>query len=91
MNQQLSELEKSGKNYVIEGYPRTRVQAIALQRMGVIPDKFFILNTSEATIYKKVRASLVASVTGDTSSTSRTLNEKEIDTIAHNTILEYNM
>eukprot|EP00826_Nyctotherus_ovalis_P064848 TRINITY_DN9521_c0_g1_i13.p1 TRINITY_DN9521_c0_g1~~TRINITY_DN9521_c0_g1_i13.p1 ORF type:complete len:211 (-),score=29.31 TRINITY_DN9521_c0_g1_i13:21-653(-) len=40
--------EYKEENYIVEGYPRTRIQAIELQRMNVVPDKFFILTASEA-------------------------------------------
>ncbi len=85
VNQQLTELEKDGKNYVIEGYPRTRVQAIALQRMGIVPDKFFVLGVSESTIYKKIKASVTANSEG------KALTESEIDQLVQNAVLEYNM
>ena len=90
VNQQLMELEKSGKNYVIEGYPRTRSQAIGLQKMGIMPDKFFILNANEATISKKIRTSLTTN--GNSSETGgKHLNEQKIEVAISNAILEYNM
>ena len=47
VNQQIKEFEKNMKNYVIEGYPRTRAQAIGLQKIGIFPDNFFILTLNE--------------------------------------------
>lgn len=91
VNQQITDLEKNGKNYVIEGYPRTRVQAIWLQRMGIIPDKFFILNIDEATISKKIRSSTQQAETPESGDHKEALNSEEIDAIVHNVILEYNM
>jgi adenylate kinase len=84
------ELEKSGKSYVIEGYPRTRAQAIGLQKMGFMPDKFFILHINEAAISKRIRHSLTQN--GNNSETAvKHLSEKEIETAISNAILEYNM
>lgn len=37
------ELEKDQKNWVIEGFPKTKVQALSLQKMGVIPDRILDL------------------------------------------------
>ena len=85
VNQQLAELEKDGKNYVIEGYPRTRVQAIALQRMAVVPDKFFVLGVSESAISKKIKSSLAPSLE------NKSMSEAEAEQIVQNAILEYNM
>lgn len=40
-------LQKEKKGFIIEGFPKTRVQALAMQRAGIIPDTFIILNLSE--------------------------------------------
>ena len=37
--------DKSG--WILEGFPRTRLQALALQNMKIIPDKFFMLNIAD--------------------------------------------
>lgn len=39
----LEKIEKNGSSYLLEGVPRTRVQALALQRAGVIPDRVVII------------------------------------------------
>lgn len=36
-------LEKKESSYLLEGFPRTRVQCLALQRAGVIPDRVMLL------------------------------------------------
>ena len=33
----LTENEK--KNWIIEGFPRTKIQALSLSKLGIIPDK----------------------------------------------------
>lgn len=43
----LEKLENSNKSYVIDGAPRTRSQAIALQRAGIIPERVIVLNASQ--------------------------------------------
>jgi len=40
----VKQMEKEQKSYIIEGFPRTEIQAIALMQMGVIPDKFILLS-----------------------------------------------
>jgi adenylate kinase len=41
-------MEKKNKSYVLVGFPRSRVQALALQRESIIPDKvLFMENFSE--------------------------------------------
>ena len=41
----VAECEKESRSYVLEGFPRTKVQALALEEMGIIPDK--VINTEE--------------------------------------------
>lgn len=40
---QIQAMEKEQRSYIIEGFPRTEVQAIALQKMGILPDNFILL------------------------------------------------
>ena len=47
VKQQIELMEQGKKSWIIEGFPRTEAQAIALQKMGVIPDKFIMLNQSD--------------------------------------------
>jgi adenylate kinase len=42
VKKKVEECEKESKHYVIEGFPRTKIQAMALEELGVIPNK--ILN-----------------------------------------------
>jgi len=44
MTDAIEEAELSGKDYIVSGFPRTRVQALALQKMKIIPTKFIVLN-----------------------------------------------
>lgn len=39
------QFEKENTSWIIEGFPRTRVQALALQKIGIIPDRFILLST----------------------------------------------
>lgn len=48
----LETLEKEKKSYILEGFPKTRVQGLALQRAGIIPDTFLLLNLPEEEINK---------------------------------------
>ena len=41
----LKKAEKQASSYLLEGMPRTRVQALSLQRAGVIPDRVVILQS----------------------------------------------
>ena len=41
VKKRVEECEKEARSYVLEGFPRTKVQALALEEMGVLPDKVF--------------------------------------------------
>jgi adenylate kinase family enzyme len=43
----IAEFEKEGNNWIIEGFPRTRIQALSLEKIGIIPDKLIKLNVNE--------------------------------------------
>lgn len=47
LRQELETLGKLQKSFVVEGFPRTRAQALALQKWGVFPDAVFLVNCSE--------------------------------------------
>jgi adenylate kinase len=49
IKKQITQLEKDGTSWILEGFPRTKAQALSLQRMGIIPDKFIHLSTNKTT------------------------------------------
>lgn len=51
----LNILENEKKSYIFEGFPKTRVQALALQREGIIPDGFIILDMNEPKVQQCCR------------------------------------
>ena len=46
---QVDSYEKDHHSWIIEGFPRTKAQALALQKHGIIPDRFILLNASKET------------------------------------------
>jgi adenylate kinase len=46
----ITEHEKNGINYIIEGFPKTQRQALALLKMGIIPDKFILLDRRDGEV-----------------------------------------
>ncbi|EGR29649.1 hypothetical protein IMG5_151980 [Ichthyophthirius multifiliis] len=52
VKQEIEQLESNKQNYFLEGFPKTRVQAIALQKAGIIPDTFIIINKDDNNIKK---------------------------------------
>lgn len=48
-------------SWIIEGFPRTKVQASALQKLGIIPDRFILLRIDKETSLGKIKHSLITS------------------------------
>jgi hypothetical protein len=88
VNKQIAELEKAGKPYVLEGYPRTRTQALDLQRQGIIPDKFILLHLEDAKIAAQLRLRLQ---TGPNESEPSPPPPAEVESLVQRALLEYNM
>lgn len=44
VRKEVEAIQKDRKSFILSGYPRTRVQGLALQREGLFPDAFIILN-----------------------------------------------
>ena len=75
--------EKENQSWIIEGFPRTKVQALSLQKIGVLPDKFILLNTDAESALGKIKNSLVQSGTG--------FFGQELDNIVNQALQEYNL
>ena len=58
VQRKIEKAEKDGKGWILEGFPRTRLQAIALQNMKVIPDKMFFLNCADHMVFEKLQQKL---------------------------------
>jgi len=79
------EKEQPCASWIIEGFPRTRLQAIALQKMGIVPDKFIMLDIGESISVDKVKRNL--------KSEDEIINfgEEEINEYADNALTEYRL
>ena len=89
VKQQIEQMEAGQKSWIIEGFPRTEAQAIALQKMGVIPDKFILLNQDDAETLEAVTRNLSG---GDSKPGVGRINDPaKVAKIARNAVLEYNL
>ena len=48
--------EEAGQSWLLMGFPRTKVQALSLQRLKVIPDKFIHLNIRAEQSIAKIKS-----------------------------------
>lgn len=53
------ECESKGKSWIVQGFPRTKAQALALQKLGIIPDKFILLNCKSSASVSRLKTNLL--------------------------------
>ncbi|CAI2377594.1 unnamed protein product [Moneuplotes crassus] len=75
--------ESEGKNWILEGFPRTKTQVLNLQRIGIIPDIIVFLEVEREASFEKIKRNITDSdstITGD-----------EIDVAAEKILQEYEL
>jgi adenylate kinase family enzyme len=59
VEKEIQGFEKKSQSWIIQGFPRTRVQALALQKMSIIPDKFINLQVKKHSSLARIKQNLV--------------------------------
>jgi len=80
---EIKECEEQGRSWIIQGFPRTKVQALALQRIGIIPDKFVLLNVKKSASLARIKNNLIA--------INQTLYGPELEDLAVQCLQEYEL
>jgi len=60
VKEQIEECEAKGKSWIIQGFPRTKVQALSLQKMGIIPDKMLLLKVKNSASLARIKNNLIS-------------------------------
>ena len=60
VQEQIQECESKGKSWIIQGFPRTKVQALSLQKMGIIPDKMLLLKVKNSASLARIKNNLIS-------------------------------
>lgn len=50
VKKEIESISKEHKSFILSGFPKTRVQALAMQRAGIFPDAFIILNMDDSKV-----------------------------------------
>jgi len=83
---QIQLMENDQKSWIIEGFPRTELQALALQKMGIFPDKFILLNQED----DKITQNVTEKVQND-GSFRRSEQQHSPEVLAENALQEYKL
>lgn len=75
--------ENEYQNWVLEGFPRTKAQALSLQKIGIIPDKFIMLNVERTQSLEKLKKSMIEQGTN--------LVGEDLETAAEVALSEYEL
>ena len=59
VKKKIGDFEKENKNWVIEGFPRNKNQALMVGKMGIIPDKMVLLKTQVDKTSAKIKQNLL--------------------------------
>jgi adenylate kinase family enzyme len=60
VSQAIQDCEDKGKSWIIQGFPRTKVQALSLQKMGIIPDKMILLKVKQSASLARIKNNLIS-------------------------------
>jgi adenylate kinase len=52
---EVDKAEEANQSWILSGFPRTKVQALSLQRLRIIPDKFINLKVRPETSLTKIK------------------------------------
>ena len=86
----INQYEETQTNYIIEGFPRTQRQALALLKMGIIPDKMILLERRDTEVIEYLQKKIK-----DTKQCKENLRperqQAQILDLARNALAEYKL
>jgi adenylate kinase len=83
VNKEIEACEQEKMSWVIQGFPRTKVQALSLQKIKVIPDKFIQLQTKQVNSLARLKNKLIQ--------INQSLYGNELDDLAAQCLLEHEL
>ena len=57
--EKIRECEEKSQSWCLQGFPRTKVQALSLQKMGIIPDRMILLKIKPAASLGRIKNNLI--------------------------------
>lgn len=59
VTKEIDACENDRQSWIIQGFPRTRVQALSLQKHGILPDKFIHLKINPNGSIARIKNNLI--------------------------------
>jgi adenylate kinase len=81
VKREILQAEKDKLSWIVEGFPRTLCQAMALQSLQIMPDKIIHLNIDKRTSLQRIR--------NNCNDEASYVNFKQLDEIAANVFWEH--
>lgn len=85
VTKQINQYESEKKNWIIEGFPRTRRQAICLTKMDFIPDHIILIDVTDKLTKQRVKENLTSE------EAQVKIEEDKIEKIIEDAVVEYNL
>lgn len=83
VSKEIEACENEKSSWIIQGFPRTKVQALALQKMGIVPDRMILLNVKQSASLARLKNNLI--------SINQSLYGPELEEIANSCLQEYEL
>jgi adenylate kinase len=83
VEKEIQECESQNKSWIIQGFPRTKVQALSLQKIGIIPDKFVLLKVKQTASLARIKNNLIG--------INQSLYGPQLEDIADQCLQEYEL
>lgn len=83
MTKVIEDCEANKQSWIIQGFPRTKVQALALQKIGIIPDKLILLKVKSTASLARLKNNLI--------SINQSLYGPELEELAQQCLQEYEL
>ena len=81
VKKEISDCERKNRSFIVSGFPRTKYQALSMQKLGIIPDKFILFTQSEQNILSKIKKNI--------STNDPKIFASELNTMAAKALQEY--
>lgn len=59
VSEQIKACEEKNQSWILHGFPRTKAQALSLQKMGIVADKFLNIKIKPSAALARIKNNLI--------------------------------